>query len=62
MISRVHAEPPFPLDWGKGPIGAAVVTKLVIARPDCGVAASSVIIRMLPLPSSLTIGRGLLGE
>jgi hypothetical protein len=61
MISRVHAEPPFPFDLGKGPVGAAVVIKLVIARPDSG-AASRVIIRMLPLPSSLTIGRGLLGE
>jgi len=61
MISRVHGEPPFPFGWGKGPVGAAVVIKLVIARPDSG-AASRVIIRMLPLPSSLTIGGGLLGE
>jgi hypothetical protein len=32
------------------------------ARPDRGVDASNVIIGMPPLPSSLTIGGGLLGE
>src|SRR4029450_6576363 len=37
-IARVHAEPPFPLDWGKGLAGAAVVTQLVIesAPPRLG--------------------------